>query len=325
MKFNLAGSFLLLLLLGCAESEKKRVSYSEEAVNSPQLFAPGVISTSDHNEFDLCFTPDGKTIYFTRRFPGEKQKIYTSTLAEGQWSAPVLAPFSTDRDETPFITPDGNTLYFGSQREIPGKPNLGGFDMNVWKVEKTPEGWSEPEPLPDPVNKVQIEGENWPSSVNNYFFTLDGITFYYTTMERGSAGIDVYKTTKEDKGFSLPERIEGLFENDSLWKYSASLSPDGEFMVFNVYDGPGGFGGDDLYVSKKTSSGWSGAVNMGEIVNSAGEEGSGRFSPDGRYFFFTHTDPPVDGEYEPWSIYFLETEFLNLQALLKEQRSGDLN
>ena len=99
-------------------------------------------------------------------------------------------------------------------------------------MKKDGEAWTIPVPLPEPINYVQEEGENWPSSNNNFFFTLDGETHYFTTMMRGSKAIEVYKTQLKDGDFSKPELIEGLFENDSLWKYSASISPDGSFLVF---------------------------------------------------------------------------------------------
>jgi Tol biopolymer transport system component len=315
MNIRLALLSSLVFLAACSESKRAAISFSDKPVTQPSLFAPGVISTTDNNEFDLCFTPDGRTAYFTRRKGEEKQKIYRTVFQDGTWSSPQLASFSTDRDETPFITPDGQRLYFGSEREIPGKPNLGGFDMNVWKVEKKGDTWGAPEPLPAPVNYVQEEGENWPSSNNNFLFTPDGKTHYFSIMNRGDIGINLYKTELVDGEFTPPQTIEGLFENDSLWKYSASISPDGQFLVFNSFEAPGGAGGEDLYVSRKTKEGWSKAVSMGNMINGPGEESSGRFSPDGRYFFFTHADNLGNYEYGPWSIYFVETAYLKLDSL----------
>ena len=315
MKLTILAGISILLISGCSEGKQAAISYSKAPVKTPTLFAPGIISTEEHSEFDLCFTPDGKTVYFTRRIDESPQKIYRTDFQDGAWSKPILASFSTDRDETPYITPDGQTLYFGSEREIPGKPNMGGFDMNVWRMKKLGDSWGDPEPLPEPINYVQDEGENWPSSNNNFFFTLDGKVHYFTTMTRGSKAIDLYRTERNGDRFSEPERVEGLFENDSLWKYSASLSPDGQYLVFNSYAAPGGLGGEDLYVSKKTSEGWSRAKSMGKMINTTGEESSGRFSPDGRYFFYTHADNLGNYEYSEWSIYFVETEYLKLEAL----------
>ena len=306
---------MALAVAACTSRKKEPPRYSQTPVTSAQPFAPGTISTAANSEFDICFTPDGYTAYFTRREPESVQKIYKTVLEDGQWSPPEIAPFSTDRDETPFIAPDGAVMYFGSERAIPGKPNRGGFDMNIWKMEWEGDSWSDPEPLPEPINYVQEEGENWPSSNANYFFTLDGKSHLFTTQVRGSASIEIYTTDRGADGFSEPQPIPGLLENDSLWKYSASISPDGNYLVFNSFGAPGGQGGEDIYVSKKTGSGWSQAVNIGNLVNSPGEEGSARFSPDGRYFFFSHADNLGNYEYGPWSIYYLETAYLHLDEL----------
>lgn len=317
MKNLLIALTIGVLIYGCSEVSNEMPSYAEETISTPQLFAPGIISTEDKNEFDVCFSPDGKTVYFTRRIPDQKQKIYRTDYVDGEWTTAEIASFSTDRDETPFITPDGNTMFFGSEREIPGKPNKGGFDMNIWKMNKQDDTWSTPEVLPEPINYVQVEGEKWPSSNSNFFFTQDGETFYFTTMMRGDAAIDVHTTQLVDEEFTTPTKVEGLFENDSLWKYSAFISPDSKYMVFNSYGAPDGQGGEDLYISRNTGKGWSKAVNMGNVINTEGEESNGRFSPDGKYFFYTHADNLGNYEYGTWSIYFVETEYLALDALFE--------
>ena len=118
-------------LSGCSKAESGGVRYSNGPVMAATRFFPGSI-TSEHDEFDLALMPDGRRIYFTRRIEGDIQKILYSDFDGTTWSDPILAPFSTDRDETPAVSPDGRFMHFGSQREIPGRPNLGGFDMNVW-------------------------------------------------------------------------------------------------------------------------------------------------------------------------------------------------
>ena len=73
----------------------------------------------------------------------------------------------------------------------------------------------------------------------------------------------------------------------------------------------------DLYVSQRTNVGWSRAKNMGSLINTSAEQGGAHFSRDGRYFFYsqeTRTNPEEDGI---WSIYFIDTERLNLAELFK--------
>jgi Tol biopolymer transport system component len=317
-KLNYVLLTTILVFLSCKSDQQiPEINYSKDVVSEPIPFAQGIISTEENSEFELTFSTDGLTTYFSRRAPEQKQTIYKSTLVDGKWSTPILASFSIDRDETSLITPDGKFMYFGSERPIPDKPNKGNFDMNIWKMERTETGWSEPVPLPTPINEVQEEGEEWPSSNNNFFFTNDNETFYYTTMVRGTKSIKLYETKLEGGNFSAPKVIDGLFDDENYVVYSAVISPDGNFLVFNSYGVPSGSGGEDIFVSKKTQNGWSRAKPIGPLVNTKGEESSPRFSRDGKYFFFSRAENFGNYEYGNWSIFFVETEYLGLSELFE--------
>ena len=310
--------FLILGLFSCnRESEIPKVDYSEEAVSSPVPFAKGVISTDGNSEFELTFSTDGLTTYFSRRAPEKKQKIYVSHFKEGNWTDPELADFSTDRDETPSITPNGKYFFFGSERLIPGNPNKGNFDMNIWVMEKKKNGWSDPKPLPEPINAVQQINEEWPSSNNNFLFTNDNKTFYFTTMKRGTKAIQLYETDFDGEKFTEPKRVDGIWDDEKYWIYSAVISPDGQYLLFNSYGVPGGEGGEDIFVSKKTETGWSTAKSVGKLVNTPDEESSPRFSRDGKYFFFSRAENLGNYEYGEWNIFFLETEYLNFEKIFE--------
>lgn len=309
---------LSLLLIGglisCTSSQNlAKINYSETAVKSPIPFAKGIISTDENSEFDLTFSTDGLKTYFSRRKPNEKQMIYESDFINGTWSTPKLASFSNNRDEAAHITPNGKFLFFGSERPIPNKPNKGNFDMNIWMMEKTKLGWSEPKPLPEPINQVQIEKEEWPSSNNNFLFTNDNKTYYFTSMQRGNKSIKLYETKFDGKIFTEPKVIEGIFEDEKFWIYSAVISPNGKYLLFNTFEGPGGEGGEDIFVSIKTKKGWGKAKSIGKIVNTKDEESSPRFSRDGKYFFFSRAENKGNYEYGEWSIFYIETQYLNLE------------
>src|SRR5262245_56340811 len=105
---------------------------------APALFAEGSISTPD-DAMDAGFTPDGRTIYFTKNHLGQRLGVIVfSHFSNGKWTAPEVAPFSgrfTDYD--PFITLDGSKLFFASNRPISGSEKK---DFDIWFVEKTPAG-----------------------------------------------------------------------------------------------------------------------------------------------------------------------------------------
>jgi Tol biopolymer transport system component len=310
--------FCLLLTLGACTTYKKAdepLKYSDRTISTPEKFAEGIISTTEASEFDICFTPDGKTAFFTRRIGSEKQKLWQTTFEKGVWTKPIQLPFSTDRDETPFFSQDGKTLYFGSARPIEGRPSKGNFDMNIWQVEWVNNKWNNPQPLNPNINAVQEEKEEWPSSNENFIFSLDNKEFIYTTMLRGDKVVEVYKTTKNGDEFTKPEKITGLFQNEKSWKYSAVFSPDGQYLVFNSYEAEGGVGGEDIFIAKKTGNGWTKAKSIGNLVNTKAEESSPRFSPDGKYFFFGREYRQNPNEDGVWNVFIVETEYLNFANL----------
>jgi len=85
---------------------------------------------SSGNETHASFSPDGKTLYFTSvRKGGEGDlDIYRSSQEEGIWGKPInLGPdINTPyNEETPFVSGDGNLLYFSSE----GHASIGGYDV----------------------------------------------------------------------------------------------------------------------------------------------------------------------------------------------------
>ncbi len=85
-----------------------------------------------------------------------------------------------------------------------------------------------------------------------------------------SLGYNLYKAYLEaDKGITRPEP----FLNEKF-KYAIAyptLSYNGEFIIF-ASDAPGGFGGWDLYQASFSDEGFTNIQNLGEKVNSAGDE-----------------------------------------------------
>ena len=317
MKIKIFISLTVTFFISCGTKipQTNSIQNSEKKIDFPEIFAEGIISKKDINVFNFAFSNNDKTIYFTRRQGNEKQKIYFSNFENNKWTEPQITSFSTDRDEAPFITPNGKTLYFGSQRPIQNMQNKGNFDMNIWKTELKNGKWSEPEPLSEIINQVQIEKEEWPSSNQNSIFTNDELNFYYATMIRGTKTIEMFQT-KHIKGvFTQPIKIDNLFKDDKYWKATPIISPDGKYLIFNAYDAPDGNGGEDIYVSKKTKNGWSLAQNIGKLINTKAEEAGARFSQDGKYFFFTRENKEINQQDGIWSIYYLETKYLQIEKL----------
>ncbi len=127
---------------------------------------------------------DGKSVYFASRRKNNKGKadIYVSTRdKDGTWSqAKALSGKinTTGDDQTPFIHPDGKTLYFKSN----GLPGFGGYDVFISR-KKADGTWGEPKNLGAPINSKFDEG--------SFMVSLDGTTAYFDTnrkMDKNGAG-----------------------------------------------------------------------------------------------------------------------------------------
>ncbi len=101
----------------------------------------------------------------------------------------------------------------------------------------------------------------------------------------------LYDSNYDGTYWSDPKSIETLNSLD----YStgqASLSPDGQVMYF-ASDRPGGFGGVDIYRSKRNGDGsWGPAENLGPEVNTEGNEMFPFYDAKGNYLFYSSDGLP---------------------------------
>lgn len=308
-----------ILFLSTFAMAQRSDHYATDVENTPLPFLPEIF-TGEHNEFSVAINPaDPTMILFTRRVGDGKQKIYETFYRENQWTEPRVASFSTDRDEIALFTPDGKTVYFGSERPIPGRPNKGNFDMNIWKTDYNNGRWSQPVPLPPHINQVQAEGEQWPLRNLSYFTTVDGVNFYTGTLEDNAEGMDIYKSTLTEDGITSLERLSASVNTDEFWEYAPILSPDGTYLFTQVYERDGGLGGDDIYVSKKDAYGnWLPSKNLGSLINTTQNECPAGFSPDGSYFlFFAPANKESDDPDAIGRPYIVKTSALQLDELFE--------
>ncbi len=161
MKNRFLSVLLVLIFIACmrgVSAPQTSKSYDVQGpLPAPRIFAEGVISTGDYDTHP-AFSPDGNTLYFVKMAPDvSKWTMFVSYFKNGKWSEPEIASFSGQYwDADPYFTKEGNTLYFISNRPLKdGDPQKSDFD--IWKVEKTKEGWSKPIRLGPPINSETSE------------------------------------------------------------------------------------------------------------------------------------------------------------------------
>jgi len=248
-----------------------------QSLPQAKLFAEGVINT-DADEYGLAFTPDGKTLYFTRRVNRrDSEFIYVSRSENGKWSAPELAPFSGRYfDKEPFVAPDGKRIFFASLRPVDGVEPKNHRDFNIWFVEKTASGWSEPKHVGAAINSPAYE--NYPSVAAN------GTLYFAGEREGGKGGNDLYRARLVNGKYEQVERLDEL--NTPHVDADPYIAPDESYLIF-CSDRSGGSGSGDLYISFNRNGRWTEPKNLGAAINTPDFEYTPLISPDGKRLFFS--------------------------------------
>lgn len=272
--------FILILLNSCSKQTdfpvlKGPYLGQHPPGKIPAVFAPGIVSTGA-SEFGSTFSPDGNEFYYA--VSGIPQTIVFMELKEKSWTQPRIPPFSgrySDWDLN--LSPNGRKLYFTSNRPLSG--NGAPLDnSNLWVVERTEKGWSEPRELGMPVN---TEGyENYPS------VTKDGTLYFFHSKKTENQNPDVYYSRLIDGRYLDPIRL-GEAINSKYMEWDPFIAPDESYLIFGSVKRPGGYGQCDLYISYRNPDGsWTEAANMGDKINSKAHEFCPSVTPDGKYFFF---------------------------------------
>jgi Tol biopolymer transport system component len=183
---------------------------------------------------------------------------------------PDTAWFSGDcRATEPTFSPDGKFLYFSSSKDKPGIKNY-----NLWRIEKTDDGWSEAVSLFDVGGDAVWE---FHPSVSG-----DGALFFCWWDTLHQVG-DIYMSQCNERGCSEPVRVDIL--NSDASDVDSYIGPDGSFIIF-ASNRPGGYGLFDHYISfKKDDGSWTTPENMGPDINSGMDDYDMDLSPDGKYIF----------------------------------------
>jgi outer membrane protein OmpA-like peptidoglycan-associated protein len=166
--------------------------FKNDVWTKPSPFSASI--NSAEWEAQPCISADGKSIYFASTRPGGQggEDLWvTHRQVGGKWSAPenLGKNINTDgKEQTPFLHPDGRTLYFMSD----GHPGMGGTDLYLSR-RQTDGSWGAPENLGYPINTKKSEGA--------LIVSLDGRTAWFAADRPGGrGGIDIYS-------FELPAHL----------------------------------------------------------------------------------------------------------------------
>lgn len=200
---------------------------------------------SQLHEGPVAFSRNGDQIYFTSNNQKHglqkaddqgrvRLKIYSARRGARDWEGITELPFNSDSFscQHPSLSRDVKRLYFSS--DMPG--GYGGFDL--WVVEKTMDGWSQPVNLGPMVNGRGNEVFPFIHYSGYLFYSSDG-------GEEGQGGLDIYSVNSRDLPDARPQ-IFGAPFNSPFDDLGFVLDDSGKKGFFSS-DRPGGVGKDDIY------------------------------------------------------------------------------
>ena len=212
------------------------------------------------------------------RYSVKKMDIFNSRRAE---YSPMLYGDSYDQ------------LYFTSTRneamgdEVSGITGTKAGDL--FYSEKDDKGkWSKPEAVNGGINTNYDEG--------TCCFSPDGREMYLTqctTSPSYPRYAQIVKSDRSDAAWSKATPISLTADSLSSFAHPA-ISPNGEWLYFTS-DMPGGKGGLDLWRVRITPSGFGGVENLGEPINTAGDEEFPTFRPNGDLYFSSNGHSGLGG------------------------------
>jgi Tol biopolymer transport system component len=298
---NFCSTLLILMLAGnLAYAMPGMHGIGDSEVVGPPMASKsmGEPINSLATEIEITYSADGKTAVFvsTRsgsiKSPGSTYNfdIWMTHNIDGEWQEPIhLGP---DVDPTvgpnintaawelePSLSEDGNVIYFTRY-----KPDnlLSGDLYVVQKVEgvwQAPRNWNDVPELPS-INTATGE-EHCPIIVS------DSLIYFNYSQPGVTQESDIWKVEKKNgiwqKPESLGSKINSPQRDHMHW---TGLSKDGKSMVLtSTRTNLGSRGGHDMWIAHQDEKGeWQEPVNLGDVINTSGEEMCWTFTPDGKKF-----------------------------------------
>lgn len=203
--------------------------------------------------------------------------------------------FNSRRAEySPMLSGDQfDQLYFSSTRNDATGDELSGItgtkNGDIFVSQKDDKGkWSKPEVVNGGLNTEADEGASCLSPDQREMYLTQCVTD--PSYPRYA---QIVKSNRSDAAWGKASSVELTKDTLSCFAHPA-VSPDGQWLYF-VSDMPGGKGGLDIWRVRITSAGYGGVENLGEPINTPGNEMFPTFRPNGDLYFSSDGHPGMGG------------------------------
>jgi Tol biopolymer transport system component len=236
--------------------------------NTPVVFAPGdVFTNTTHCENTCSFSPDGKTMVFTRWIGSNTPKIFYSEYNGNSWTTPVEKNFTGNLEMEAIFAPYGNQMFFASGASFPD---------DIWMVEKNGSIWE---------NLGKKNSISTSSDVEFYAsLTLDTTMYFQRTWS------GIYYSKYKNGAFSTPVKLGNTINSSTGVTRHPFISKDGSYLIFEKGDGNVD---NDIWISFQNADKiWLNPIKLGNNINTTQFECQPTLSPDEKFLFFRRSCAP---------------------------------
>ncbi|MEO5968194.1 MAG: OmpA family protein [Ferruginibacter sp.] len=279
------------------------LNYLREHSDDKYVFSPFNLGSNINTaalEYFPSLTIDGKKLIFTRREKGDEDFYESDLQNDGTWgmARPLSGRINTNLNEgAQTISQDGQWLIYTGCNYPEGQGRC-----DIYIAYKLKDGsWSTAE-------NMTFNTEYWESSPS---LSPDKLDLYFASNNAaGFGGRDLWVTRRQPNGkWATPVNL-GPEINTPGDEGSPFIHADNQTLYFssNYHDG---YGATDLFLSKKTDSGWSKPLNLGYPINTIDDEGSLIVTADGKTGYYASERQDTKGGLDLYSFKLPE----NVQAL----------
>ena len=233
--------------------------------------------SSSQNDYNLSLDSNERRMVFGRsEAEFRNAKIYISERRGERWSTPQPISFSDERysDSDPWLTPDGKTLFFISDRPAPDRAE-GRKDYDIWSSQLIKGSWSAPVRLGLTVNS---SGQELGPELHA------GVLYFSSVRRSGAGGLDIYQARSNGDGFEQAKPLPGPF-NTMASESDFTLSVDGNAAMFWRSVGERGI----IHISYRDDGGWTQPTPLPSEINQGLFNFTPSFNANGTRIIYSST------------------------------------